>query len=107
MLNVLCTQRVFNVLSGTRLFRRMIWLLPPPPLFRKKVVSLSESSYVSPVELTDGGGGGREGAKSYYRSTVNHQIVLYRTVTGLLSIYLHFLFADWRASLRRFYQPSG
>jgi hypothetical protein len=29
------------------------WLFPPPPLSRQQVVSLSQSSCVSPVELTD------------------------------------------------------
>ncbi len=38
-----------------------ICLLPTPsPLFRQQVVSLSQSSFVSPVELTDGEGGGGE-----------------------------------------------
>ncbi len=39
---------------------------PPNPLFRQQVVSLSQSSCVSPVQLTDGRGGKRGGeAKSY------------------------------------------
>jgi hypothetical protein len=38
--------------------------LAPPPLSREHVVSLSPSSCVSPVELTDGEGGGGGGAKS-------------------------------------------
>jgi hypothetical protein len=47
------------------LSRRMIWLLPhPSPLSRQQVVSLSQSSCVSPIQLTDGREGG-EGAKSY------------------------------------------
>ncbi len=38
----------------------------PPPLSRQQVVSLSQSSCVSPVEHTSGRGGeGRAGAKSY------------------------------------------
>jgi hypothetical protein len=37
---------------------------PPPLLFRQEIVPLSQSTCVSPVELTDKGGGGR-GAKSY------------------------------------------
>jgi len=52
----------------------MIWLLPyPPPPSRQQVGSLSQSSCVSPVELTDdkregegaGGGRGGGGAKLY------------------------------------------
>jgi hypothetical protein len=62
-------QRVFNDLLRTRLScRRMIWLLAhlPAPISRLQVVSLSQSSYVSPVELTNGRGGRSEGgAKSY------------------------------------------
>jgi hypothetical protein len=44
--------------------------LVPYPLLPKPVVSLSQSSCVSPIELTDrreGRGRGEEGAKSYYR----------------------------------------
>jgi hypothetical protein len=43
-------------------------LAPPPTLSCKQVVSFSQSSCVSPVELTDGRGGGEEsggGAKTY------------------------------------------
>ncbi len=41
---------------------------PPPPLSRQPVVSLSQSSCVTPIELTDGRGGrGGRGAKSYDR----------------------------------------
>ena len=52
------SQRVFNVLQRTRLSRcRMIWLLSHPlPLSRHQVVSLSQSSCVSPVLLTREGG---------------------------------------------------
>jgi len=44
----------------------------PPPLSPQQVVSLSQSSWVSLVELTDGrqGVGGGEGAKSYDREKV-------------------------------------
>jgi hypothetical protein len=35
-----------------------------PPLSRQQVVSLSQSSYVSPVELADGKGGEGKGTKS-------------------------------------------
>ncbi len=40
---------------------------PPPPL--QQIVSLSQSSCVSPVQLTEGrvGGGGGRGAESYER----------------------------------------
>ncbi len=43
---------------------------PPPPLSLQQIVSLSQSSCVSPVQLTDGrrgGEGGRLGAESYDR----------------------------------------
>jgi hypothetical protein len=57
-------QRVLNDLKRGRLFcGRMIRLhaQPLPHLSRQQAVSLSQSSFVSPVELTDGrGGGGRE-----------------------------------------------
>jgi hypothetical protein len=40
-------------------------LPPPPPLSRQQAVSLSQTSFVSRVELTDGTGGvGEGGAKS-------------------------------------------
>jgi hypothetical protein len=57
--------RVLFDLQRTMLSRcRMIWLLPP--LSRQQVVALSQSSCVTPVELTDGRGGeDRGGAKSY------------------------------------------
>ncbi len=54
-------QRVLNDCSRTRLSSgRMIRLHanPHPPLSREQVVSLSQSSCVSPVELTDERGGG-------------------------------------------------
>jgi hypothetical protein len=41
---------------------------PPPTLSHQQVASLSQSSCVSPVQLTDGReGGGGYGAESYYR----------------------------------------
>jgi hypothetical protein len=51
-----------------------------PPLSRLQVVSLSQSSCMSPVELTDGKGvGGWRGAKSYdcekYWSSIYHSIL--------------------------------
>jgi hypothetical protein len=49
---------------------------PPPPLFHQQVVPLSQSSCVSPVEITDGREGGR-GAKSSVREkawpSINYQ----------------------------------
>ncbi len=51
--------------------------LPSRPLSRHQVASLSQSSCVSPVELTDGRVG--RGAKSYERerawSSINHSIL--------------------------------
>jgi hypothetical protein len=64
------------------LFRlRMIWLHTTPfPLFRQQVVSLSQSSCVLSVDLTDGKGGGDvRGAKSFNceeaLSSLNHSIL--------------------------------
>jgi hypothetical protein len=70
--------RVLLDLKRTRLsWGRMIRLLPPP-FSRQQVVSLSQSSCVSPVELTDGGAGGG-GAKVYdsekARSSINYSIL--------------------------------
>ncbi len=56
---------------------------PPPtsPLYRQQIVSLSQSSCVSPIQLTDGkgGGGGRRGAEPYDRkkawSSINCSIL--------------------------------
>ncbi len=60
-------QRVLNVLLRTRLScGRMIWILPHPlPPSSQQVVSLSKSSFVSPVELMDGAGG----------ASINHSIL--------------------------------
>jgi hypothetical protein len=63
-----------NDLWRTRLsLRHLIWFLPPP-LSRQQVVSLSQSSC-----LTQGGGEGVEGAKSYDRekawSSIKHSIL--------------------------------
>jgi hypothetical protein len=65
-------QRGLNDLERPKLScGRIIWLHahPLPSLSRQQVASLIfRSSYVSPVELTDGrGGGGGGGAKSYDR----------------------------------------
>jgi hypothetical protein len=56
---------------------------PPPPLFRQQIVSLSQSSYVLPVQLNE------RGAKSYdsKKASVNRSIfsafpVTYRYDTG-------------------------
>jgi hypothetical protein len=62
----------------TTLFRRRkIWLLPHPlPLSRQQVVSLSQSSCVKPVDLTDRRGNAAEsndGEKAL--SSVNHSIL--------------------------------
>jgi hypothetical protein len=72
----------------------MIWLLPPPPspLSRQQIVSLSQSSYVSPaVELTDGkGGGGREGKDQIIRR--GEILVLYKlfnTIWYFISLHQH------------------
>jgi hypothetical protein len=62
-------------------------------LSRQQVTSLSQSSYVSPFELTDGreGGAGR-GAESYFRekawSSINHSIfsALYLLKQNLLQV---------------------
>jgi hypothetical protein len=56
-------QRVFNDYRGPG---SLAVVQPPSPLCRQPVVSLSQSSYVSPVELADGrkGGRGGRGAKS-------------------------------------------
>jgi hypothetical protein len=58
-------------------------LAPPPPLPPTSPVSLSRSSFLSPVELTDGRGwvGGGRGAKSYDGErawcSINHLILSY------------------------------
>jgi hypothetical protein len=52
----------------------------PTPLSCQKIVSLSQSSGVSPVELTDRGGGGR-GAKHTIKREPGHlEIILYSLV---------------------------
>jgi hypothetical protein len=50
---------------------------PPSPPSRQQTVFLSLSSCVSPVELTDGSGGGGEGegAKSYYDGKAWYSII--------------------------------
>jgi hypothetical protein len=60
----------------------MIWLLPHPlPLSRQQDVSLSQSSFVSPVELTDvrRGEGVWQEPKSYdgkkARSSINYSVL--------------------------------
>jgi hypothetical protein len=51
-------QRELNDLQRTRLSRRrMIWLLSHPLHTLSRLVSLSQSSCVLPVELTEGRGG--------------------------------------------------
>jgi hypothetical protein len=72
------------IYRGTGFLAVMYDLAPPPttlsPLSRQQVVSLSQSSYVSSVELTDGRGRvrGGEGAKLYDDleawSSINHSI---------------------------------
>ncbi len=57
---------------------------PFPPLSRQQVVSLSQSSFVSPVELTDGRGDGR-GARSYERQD---SLALYKSMDSLLTYLL-------------------
>jgi hypothetical protein len=87
-------QRVLNDLWRTRLFRRrMIWLLAHPHLSCQQDAALSQSSCVSPVELTDGRGGrGERGAKSYDSekawSSINHTILSGRDVQPALIIFL-------------------
>ncbi len=80
-------QRVLNYLQRARLSCcRMIWLLSHPlPPFRKNVVSLSQSSCVSPVQLIDGRGAG--GAKSYDDekawSSLNRLILAVQNILGV------------------------
>ncbi len=89
-------QRVLNDLLRTRLSRRrMSFLLPLPPfpsLSRQQVVSLSQSSWVSLVELADGEGGvGKGGAKSYdcekAWSSTNHPIYVWKYFLNLPHIW--------------------
>jgi hypothetical protein len=62
-------------------FSRSYDVAPPPTLSCQQVVSVSQSSCVSPVELTDGIGGeeGGGGAKTYDGekawSSINHSIL--------------------------------
>jgi hypothetical protein len=55
-------------------------LLLPHPLSRQQVVSVSQSSFVSPVDLRDGRGGGGVGEELNYTkgekawSSINHSI---------------------------------
>jgi hypothetical protein len=69
--------------------------LPPSPLSRQQVVSLSQSSCVSPVELTNGRevGGDELGAESYDRGkawpSINHSIL-----SEYKYIYIYYIFAQ-------------
>jgi hypothetical protein len=85
--NMPVAQRVLNDLQRIRL-SRMIWLLShprPPP--RKHVVSLSHSSSVSLVELTDGRRGRELGEESNHttskKSGCSYLPVLSKTGTSL------------------------
>ncbi len=51
--------------------------LPPSPLSPQQVVSLSQSTCVSTVELTDGSGKGGQGAQSNAENppSINHSIL--------------------------------
>jgi hypothetical protein len=65
-------------------FLAVVWfssfLLPPPPLSRQQVVSLSQSSCVSPVELTHRGGGEESNPRTA------RKLVLYNPLTILWDI---------------------
>ncbi len=81
------TQRVLTDLQRIRQSRRPPpYNFPPPPpptsLSCQQIVSLSQSSCMTPVELTDGRGGragGGEGAKSYdcekHWSSINNSVL--------------------------------
>jgi hypothetical protein len=62
----LWTESIKRFIEDQAFSLSLVWLFRhTPPYFRQKVVSLSQSSCVSPVELTDGiGGEGEVGAKS-------------------------------------------
>jgi hypothetical protein len=78
---------------GTRLSRRRMTLAPPPPISRRQVVSLSQSSCVSPVELTDGGGGVGGVPNAYDNekawTSKNHSILSGRKDIILHTVYIH------------------
>jgi hypothetical protein len=75
----------------------MTWLLAHPlPRLRQQVVSLSQSSCVSPVELTGGrGGGGERGvgdvrrAKSYDREKALPSIIIHLPYSSLRFSMVH------------------
>ncbi len=78
------SQRVLNDLKGTRFSRRhMIWLLPNPllPFLRQQVVSLSQSSFVSQVELILTGDGSR--SQSNDNCETAESLVLYKSFNTL------------------------
>ncbi len=76
-------------------FLAVVWFgCSPTPLSRQQVFSLSQSSCVSPVKLTDGRGGGGwgrdgRGAKSYDREKACHSVnySILRGVTYMYSTY--------------------
>jgi hypothetical protein len=55
----------------------VIWLLPPPQLCRQQIVSLPQSSCVSPVGLIDGRGGGKGAGGAIIRR--RESLVLYKS----------------------------
>jgi hypothetical protein len=66
-------QRILNDLWRTRGFLAVVWIgplpHPPPSLSSQQVVSLSQYSCVSPIELIVVGGGGR-GGRGWGRSQI-------------------------------------
>ncbi len=76
-------QRVLYDLWRTRLSRcRMIWLPPPTP--SPPLPSLSQSSFLSPVQFTDGGRGGGGVSRIIRR---RERLVLYKSFNTLSGVH--------------------
>jgi hypothetical protein len=94
-------QRVLNDHRGPGfLCVRMICSLPthsPSPPVRQQVASLSQSSRVSPVELTDGRGGGRWWAWSRIIPPSQESLAIHNSF-NTLCIHLYYLSRFWSSA---------
>ncbi len=90
------SESIERFLEGQAFLRTYAFVFPPSNLSRQQFISLSQSSCMSPVDLTDGRSGGGDGRETNHTTTrkpgppsINHQILSAASVWFLTETHAH------------------